>query len=320
VTTPSLLSSRLDDVKPLLLESLPWSPHDFIRNISTAGDRAFHIAPLVRDIDPADDLRITHGDPSMELALCAERLPWDSAFFGYNVARLHGIFPLSAGGYSAAADYTPAVRALCRFAQDRGIRYLFSVVDARDLPTIRALTTAGFALLETRCLFYRSIRDYRYPRRFQCRPATAEDLDSLFALARNEVNPYDRFRADPFIAPEDAGRLMETWIRASVLDGFADATFVPDRKNPAAVCTLKYHRDKWPAWGTAIAQGIFALGSPRAGGWVMRIFSEANYHLQELGVDYVFYTTQIANRPAVRVSQQLNYKLGRCEHVLRILL
>ena len=39
----------------------------------------------------------------------AERLPCDSAFFGYDVARLNVVFPLRRGGYSPDADYTPAV-------------------------------------------------------------------------------------------------------------------------------------------------------------------------------------------------------------------
>src|SRR5688572_10751296 len=224
------------EVKARLLDALPWSPLDFIKHISPAGDRAVHVESLVRDLDPGDDLRLTHRiDGDRDVAVCAERLPWDSKFFGYGVARLHGIYQLgSAFGtapagrpeYSHHADYGPAVRALIAAAKARGIRYLFAVIDARDLPTQRALSAFGFMLLETRVYFSCSLRDYGFPRRFRCRSATADDLDSLSALAGTMENPYDRFNADPFIDRRDTLRLMDAWLRASVLNGYADLTYV----------------------------------------------------------------------------------------------
>ena len=304
-----------------MLESLPWSPLDFIRGISPDGDRAVQFESLVRDIDTVNDLRIAYPITSdTEVAVCAERLPWDSAFFGYDVARLHGVFPLKRGGYSPNADYAPAICALSRVAKSRGIRYLFCVIDSRDLPTIRALAASGFVLIETRLYYHRSIRNYHYPRRFRCRLATDADIESLTALARTVENPYDRFNADPFIAREDALRLMVTWIRASILQGFADATFIPDSQDPGAVCTLKYHKDKSAAWGTSIAQLSLAIASPRAGNRLVGMISEVTYHLKDLSVDHVFFTTQIANRSAIRVGEHLGYKFGRGEYVFRLLL
>lgn len=321
VTEPSPLTSRPGDVRSLLLESLPWSPHDFIRGISTAGDRALQVDSLLRDIDPADDLRIAHPITSdTDVAVCAERLPWDSSFFGYDVARLHGVFPLKRGGYCHSADYAPAIRALSQLAKRTGIRYLFSVVDSRDLATSRALAAVGFALIETRLYFHRSLRHYRYPRRFRCRLATDADIENLTALARAAENPFDRFNADPFITREDALRLMVTWIRVSILQGFADATFVPDSQNPEAVCTLKYHKDKSAAWGASIAQLVLAIASPQRRSRLVGMISEMNYHLKDLGVDHVFFTTQITNRSAIRVGEHLGYTCGRGEYVFRLLL
>ena len=129
-------TSRPDDVRSLLLESVPWSPFDFIKGVSREGDRAIHVASLLRDIDPADDMRMSYPlTADTDVAVCAERLPWDSTFFGYDVARLHGVFPLKKDGYCPSADYTPAIDALTALAKSRGIRYLFAVVDSRDLPT-----------------------------------------------------------------------------------------------------------------------------------------------------------------------------------------
>jgi dTDP-4-amino-4,6-dideoxy-D-galactose acyltransferase len=313
------LTSR-GDVRSVMLDSVPWSPLDFIRGISTDGDRAVHVDALLRAMDPADDLRIASTiSADREVAVCAERLAWDSSFFGYGVARLQGIFPLR-GGYCASADYAPAIDALVTLARERGIRYLFGVIDARDLPTIRGLTASNFALIETRVYLHCPLRKYHYPRRFQCRLATGADIESLTALAETIENPFDRFNADPFIAKADTKRLMVTWIRASVLHGFADATFVPDSPRPAAVCTLKYHADKAATWNKSIGQLVLAMAAPRTGGWLVGMVSEMNYHLKERGYDHAFFSTQVTNRPTIRASESLGYRFGKCEYVFRLLL
>jgi hypothetical protein len=316
-----LLTSRLDEVRSLMLESVPWSPFDFIRGISPDGDHAVHVASLLRDIDPADDMRIAFPiTADTDVAVCAERLPWDSAFFGYGVARLHGVFPLKKDGYCANANYNPAIDALTALAKSRGIRYLFAVVDGRDLPTSRALTARGFSLIETRLFFHQSLRNYQYPRRFRCRLATDADVECLTALARTIENPFDRFSADPFITRDEVVRLMEAWIRASLLRGFADATFITDSPSPGALCTVKYHRDKSAAWNTSIAQLMLAMASPRAGNGFVGVISELNYYLKELGIEHVVYSTQLTNRGIARVGQHLGFKFGRGEYVFRLLL
>ena len=100
----SVLPLSLTDVRPLLLESLPWSPLDFVKGISRSGDRTVQFNSLLRELHPANDLRFTHAiAPEADVAVLAERLPWDSSFFGYDVARLNGVFPLT-GGYRAEAD------------------------------------------------------------------------------------------------------------------------------------------------------------------------------------------------------------------------
>jgi dTDP-4-amino-4,6-dideoxy-D-galactose acyltransferase len=294
---------------------------DFVRGVSVEGDRAVLADSLLRVIDPADDLRFVypmslHGD----LAVCAERLPWDSQFFGYGVARLQGIFPLGTSGYCADADYTPAIDMLTALARNRGIRYLFAVVDARDLPTNRALTARGFSLLETRLYYHRSVRNYDYSRRFRCRLATSDDLPSLIELAHTVKNPYDRFNADPFIAKADVVRLMETWIRASLLNGFADATIIPDMRNPGSVITARYHKEKSAAWNMSIAQLVLAMALPRAGNGLLGVLSEVVYHLKERGIDHVACSTQITNRSAIRALEHLGFKCGKSEYVFRLLL
>lgn len=316
-----MLRARLEEARPLLLASLPWSPFDFAKGVSDAGDRAVLVEPLLREIAEADDLRFTCSIAGgTEVAVCAERLPWDSQFFGYDVAKLHGIFPLTGGGYSRHADYTPAIGALIRLAKSRGIRYLFAVVDARDLPAWRGLAALGFAPIETRLRMHCSLRDYEFHRRFRTRLATPADLESLTELAQSIENPYDRFSADPFIPREDVVRLMGAWMRASLLHGFADAVVVSDAPRPTSLISVRYHRDNWAAWGTSIGQLTLALSLPQSGHWLVGVVSESNYHLKSIGARHGFLTTQITNRNAIRVVEHLGYRSVGGEHVMRLLL
>jgi hypothetical protein len=317
----SQLETLSDDLRSVIGASVPWSPLDFVRGISVDGDRAVHAASLMREIAADDNLRFSYPiAPDANVAVCAERLPWDSAFFGYGVARLQGVFPLEKDGYRPGADYTPAIDALTALARSRGVRYLFAVVDSRDLPTNRALTARGFSLLETRLYFHRSVRTYNHPRRFRCRLATAADVPCLLELARAVDNPFDRFNADPFIAKDDVVRLMETWIRASLVNGFADATMIPDTSNPGALVTMKYHLDKSATWDMSIAQMVLAMASPRSGNGFLGVLSEVVYHLKELGIDHVACSTQITNRSAIRAGEHLGFKCGKSEYVFRLLL
>jgi hypothetical protein len=86
------------------------------------------------------------------------------------------------------------------------------------------------------------------------------------------------------------------------------------------VCTLKYHKDKWAAWNTSIAQLVLAMASPRTGNGLVGVISEISYHLQAIGVDHLVFSTQIANRSAIRVGEHLGFKFGRGEYVFRIVL
>ena len=309
----------LVDLRPALLGSVPWSPLDFVKGICSEGDRAVQFDSLLRERDEVDDLRFTYPvGPADDVAVFAERLPWDTAFFGYDVARLNGVFPLN--GYRADADYTPALRALTEVARSRGVRYLFAVVDARDLPTFRALTALGFSLLETRLYKYRSLRSWRYERRSRCRLATAADIPGLVEMSNTIENPYDRFNSDPFIGRREAHRLIAEWIRASIAGGFADGAMIPDAPSPGTVVTFNCHRDKASAWGVSIAQMVLAVAAPHMYNRFLGTIAELHFHLQTLGMDYLYFVTQITNRTALRGSEHFDYTYGKGEYVFRILL
>lgn len=316
------LSIDLRTIRKILGKNVPWSPLDFIKGISEEGDKGIFVDRITSELDQLNDLRFIYKvDDKDELAIFAEKLPWDSQFFGYGVGKINGIFPLSDPYYRPYADYTNAIKALINLAKEKGIKYFFTNVDPRDLAMIRSIGSLGFSLIETRVYYQRDIRNYEYKERYPVRVADDKDIESLGWTARTMVNMYDRFHSDPFIDPEDANRLMIKWVEASIRENFADVTIVPNFHKPAAFCTVKYHKDKWEKWKLNLSQSV-VLGAvdPEYRGWYRKLISEINYHLREIGAEHTYVSTQVTNKPAVHTFESLGYRFGKCEHVFRMVL
>lgn len=310
------------DLTARIASALSFSPHDFVPGISLAEDRLLHVEGMTRPLASENDLRSIHHTPDGELAVLAERLSWDSNFFGCEIARLHGVFPLGPGLLLDDGPIVAALKSLTARAQERGVRYLFASVDARDVPLCRALGAAGFSLIETRVVYHRTVSDQQPSERHAWRMATAADVESLSAAAVAAVNPFDRFRADPFFPSADVDRLLARWMEASILHGFADATIVPDEPNPRAFCTLKYHRDRSNRWRRRIGQIVLVARDPQAAGkgQAARLMSEIVHHLHQEQFDHLMVITQLANRPMVKNCERLGFRVGRGEQTFRIVL
>jgi hypothetical protein len=314
--------SVLEEIRNVLKNNISWSPFDFIRGISLEGDKGIFINHLTSKLNEENDLRFIYTlSDGTELTVFAARLPWDSNFFRYGVAKLDGIFPLSEPYYRPYADYTAAIETLIKLSKEKKIKYLFANVNPRDLALIHSLGNLGFSLIETRAYYHRDIRDYEYRERYQVRVAEEKDIESLGDAAVKMVNMYDRFHSDPFIAPEDANRLMYKWVEASIRENFADVTIVPNFPKPTAFCTVRYHKDKWVKWKLNLSQSV-VLGAvgPEYRGWYRKLISEINYHLNEMGAEHAYVSTQVTNKPAVHTFESLGYRFGRCEHVFRMVL
>lgn len=313
--------SDFEGVASSLLEAGLRGPHEFIRTLNAHADRADRARSIVSAAKAPGGFALASGHGADERWLLGERLTWDSEFFGYGVARIHGVW---APGRQLALreDVKPGVRMLqaaLPVMRGRGIRYVFSTVDATDLAGLRTLTGAGFDVIETRVHYHMPLVGApvdRHPTRL----ATPADIPSLSAVAAGSVNHFDRFHADPFIAPADADRLMAEWVRASVAGGFADATVVIDEPDPLAFCTAKYHRERWDDWGLRLAQPVLSAVSPERRGWYVKIISELNEHLRSIGAEHSWLVTQITNNAVVRSWEKLGYGFGKGEHVLRVTL
>lgn len=316
-----LSPADLEELQGKLSSSLPWSPLDFIRELSSEGDRHLYAAQLMSELDDESDLRLVGSLESGQRAVViAEKLQWDSDFFGYGVAKLSGVFMLEEPYYQTVQDYSSLLKAVLATAKEKGVRYFFASVDPRDLALLRTLGELGFSLIETRLYYHMDLRDYHAEKRHSVRAATVADIPSLGTAAQVMVNPFDRFHADPFISDSQANQLMYRWVDASIRDNFADVTIVPADPNPTAFCTVKYHKDKWPIWKLNLAQPVFSAVSSEYRGWYRKLISEINYHLRQVDAQHSFLVTQVTNKAVLRVWESLGYRFGKGEHIFRKLI
>jgi len=314
------LALHLDYLHTQLNANLSRSPHDYLRDSQHAclQDRQSYIDHLVRPLDESIDMRMGRQVASNAfLAILGEILPWDSHFFGYTVARIDQILlpPMM-----PIETLKSALREYGAWAQGSNVRYLFARVDSAEVAAIQSLCLAGYTLIETRHTYYCPLADYAHER-YAVRTATPEDLPRLQETARVMVNPYDRFHADPFIDPRAADTLMEQWVKASIVEGFADHVLVPDVAQPQALATVRTFRKQWESWGRKMGQLTFGAVQPSFKGWYSKLISEANYWLRDTaGADMCLFTTQAANQAAIRSVEKLGFRFGKSEHIFRVLL
>ena len=249
----------------------------------------------------------------------AEHLPWDSEHFGLRTVRVEQILFESAAGVSD--DRHRLLRLALPMWNDllarEGVDYAFGTFDSRHTILLCELSTVGYVPLEVRVNYWRDLSAYGYSRRYKVRLAGESDLDSLETTAALNVNPLDRFHADPILSPVKVDELMRLWARNSVLSGFADGVLVPDMNPPDAFCTFRLHRDKWPKWRVKAAQPVLAAVSGSRSGWYVKIMSELSYHLKNEGADQAFMSTQLGNVAVIRAWQALGYSFGSGEVTMR---
>lgn len=321
-THVSLLSSihSAEFLHNSLSESELQGSHSFIRGINTEYDKNIMLEQWLRPLNEQDDYRIQVEVEGETFWILIERLPWDSNFFSMQTAKLNAIIRpgIKSRPRDSSKNAVKAMQLALLSLKEKGIQYIFSSVSPSDLYTIRTLSANGFELIETRCYYHRTLLPAQ--KRYSARLATVEDIPSLAKAASVMVNPFDRFHADLEISEQLADRMMEAWVDASIRNGFADATIVPDESAPEAFCTAKYHKHHWDGWGLKLSQPVLSAVAPRHKGWYVKLISETDEHLREKGAEHSFLITQITNNAVIRSWEKLGYQFGKGEHIFRKML
>ncbi len=149
----------------------------------------------------------------------AEILEWDTAFFGFRIARVRAgaVTPESGGEIDA-------------WCAGEGVRCLYLLCRAEEAAAIRTAEDHGYHLVDVRITLRwgGSPEQQPAPRPDSgaVRPARPGDLAALEAISR-ECYHDTRFYNDPGFPRSLVTSLYETWIRRSV-EGWADVVLVTE--------------------------------------------------------------------------------------------
>jgi len=239
--------------------------------------------------------------PAEEVAVC-KPLVWDTAFFGFPVARVLE--------QRLTTERAELVDAWCR---EKGIRCLYFLADAHDASTTLIAEEGGFRSVDVRITFERSAlsqtdRDTSAPGTATViRPARPEDIPALRDIAR-QSHRGTRFFSDPNFTPASARALYETWIQVSC-QGYADRVLVADRGGMVAgyiSCHLEDGRT-----GKIGLLGVSRQAQKQGVG--ISLVRKSLEWFDQQGVEKVIVATQEKNQAAQRLYESCGFILRSCE-------
>ena len=234
--------------------------------------------------------------PEIDLEVC-ELLPWDSEFFGFRIARLHGGF-LTEVLAEEALDW-------CRQEDVRCLYFL----SAGDHPGTRWIAeTSRFQLMDARTTLSRGIGSPTFQGVFpMVRQYEPGDLPVLEQIARDS-HRETRFYNDPQFDRRRCDELYLTWIRRSC-QGWADEVLVAGFANaPVGYITCHLESD-----GTG-SIGLVAVDSNcRSQGVGRQLLLAALSYFRKAGMREVKVVTQGRNAEALNLYLRCGFEVERTE-------
>ncbi len=219
------------------------------------------------------------------------------ARFGVRVALLDAIH----------ADILEAVMEHCRAER---VRLLITRCATADLPSVHALESAGFHLMDTLVYYRRSLRiDVPLPlveHSASVRSATKDDADRVEAIAAAAFGGYSsHFHADPRLDRAMCDAVYTSWARASVLSrDLADEVLVAEMNGTVAgFLTLKFaspETGEGPLIG--VAPEFQGLGLGRV------LMLKGLDWFQTRGATWMQMSTQVTNTRSQRVWVRLGFE------------
>lgn len=229
--------------------------------------------------------------PASNSGVC-ELLPWDSSFFGVEIARL---VPerLSGAVLAQALEWCAAHRIKC----------LYFLADPNDRQTIELAEAGGFHLVDIRVTLECGMADAEGSESGGIRLYQPGDLDRLKAIARTS-HTDSRFFFDAHFPVPRAQALFECWIERSC-EGWAQAVFVAEVDGVAAGYTTCHLN---PNGAGSI--GLVGLAPEAQGRGLGRsLVRAAVAYLQRQQAARITVVTQGRNVRALRLYQRCGFRV-----------
>jgi RimJ/RimL family protein N-acetyltransferase len=229
--------------------------------------------------------------------LC-EILDWDTNFFGFRIARVHG--------NTLAPESIQGLDVFCRQKQVRCL-YFLSTLD--DPATTRLAEANHFQLVDIRLTFEKTISgssplkiDDNSNKIDSIRLARTDDVAHLVKISQNSYID-SRFYFDTNFPRERAEALYQTWIKVSC-EGWAQAVLVAELDQiPVGYVTC--HIDQEQKSGNIGLVGVSSQAQGHGIGKTL-VFSALDWFSTQ-GMEKVTVVTQGRNLPAQRLYQRCGF-------------
>ena len=221
-----------------------------------------------------------------------EILDWDSAFFGYKVARM----------VNANAAY--GIDSLVDNLRSEGVRVAYLTANPKDTSLNNAFLAAGAQLVDKKTTYTISTMGLTpFPSdavEYYTGDANNKELLSIAC----QTGEYSRFRVDRNFGPEACDRLYKQWVRNDASGQSGSILYVcPIGSAIAGLITLKNLEQVGSI-------GLIGVSSQHRGQNIgMALMGKAISHFQELGIFRIDVVTQQANIPACRFYQKCGFEI-----------
>ncbi|MFO0555092.1 MAG: GNAT family N-acetyltransferase [Polyangiaceae bacterium] len=292
------------DERLALLERYPYWPHP-PRGASRAAIARFALG-LLEGSEYVDERA---PDGSLSASAARQRLAWDTEKLGLASARVAFIVDPA-----SSMDRDAFTARAVADARDAGIGYLFTRIDAAELPQVQACEKAGFVTVDAILSQYLEVA--HAPRvevatGITIREATASDAALMSDLVDATLS-HSRFHADPKVGPARGRELYREW-GANSVRGLNELTLLAEVDGtPVGFLSVKDNKAARPAfgWGYGRIELVGVLERARGRGVVTALTAALIEVSPRFGWERLGIGTQISNVPAIRAYQKAGFVPG----------
>ena len=226
--------------------------------------------------------------------LCS-RLPWDSNFWGFEVARLN------------RSKITPDdARSSIQWCETNKVRCLYFAADGTNAETLSTAAREGFAYVDTRIdlqISASALQTRKASSKLCFRKARTDDLPVLCSIARR-AHTDTRFFKDPNFPHAQAAELYMKWLERDLAEHAVLIACESDSPSPALgyITCLTADQDFGRIGLVGVAEAARNQG---VGGALVEAGLQ---HFRDEGRPIIRVATQATNIPAMRLYESAGFK------------
>lgn len=292
------------DIAEGIVNEYNFKPYYYLKQLSEGEKRKLSKGLILNALSEPDNLFLVAKDKTgYKGFILAERLGWDSSFFGFNCYKIEHICAL---GNKKDQIYIKKLLLdyIFNLRNEKEIKYVTAKIDTNDISSVYALELKGFNLLCAIAHFnYPAKKPRRHFKQFgRIRNFRESDLKILQIIAKSSMK-YDHFHTDVRFPKEIADNIYAALIGNCCRGVGADKVFVMEKNGRIAgyaICQIRHDLSTILPISIGHIRHLAVL-YPEGFGCGPGLQEAALSWLEER-VDIIESATTIQNLPIIRIS------------------